>query len=254
MGACPIELTLIFLSFSFFYFLFSFLSFFSSFFALFFPFTPKIHSVFSSPLQGTTRTFLQRLPWLVFYRFAPQPPLSGLDVLADHQDCATSTLARQRRVCFVPLYTATFLPATVLMLSFSTLRACTQRFLLKLAFFRQSIIPAGRTSQKRLGQKLQIDIFPSPHHQTIPPLPLTSGPWPHHVLYWLGTGWWCLGLARASLSNLSKSLPTAHASAATQRLSVCVSWPFMWVFLWFFAPFRSWTSYDNGFYISLAHF
>ena len=25
-------------------------------------------------------------------------------------------------------------------------------------------------------------------------------------------------------------------------------------FLWFFAPFRSWASYDNGLYISLAHF
>ena len=57
--------------------------------------------------------------------------------------------------------------------------------------------------------------FPSPHHQTIPPLPLISGPWPHHVLYWLGTGWWCLGVACASLSNLSKSLPATHASAAT---------------------------------------
>ena len=140
------------------------------------------------------------------------------------------------------------------MLSLSTLRACTQRFPLKLASFGWSIIPAGRTSQKKLGQEPQIDLFPSPHHQTIPPLPLTSGSWPHHVLYWMGTGWWCLGLVRASLSNLSKSLPAAYASAATWRLSVCVSWPFMWVFLWFFAPFKSWASYDSGLYISLAHF
>ena len=65
---------------------------------------------------------------------------------------------------------------------------------------------------------------------------------------------WHLGLARASLLNLSKSLPAAHVSAATWRLSVCVSWPFMRAFLWFFAPFRSWASYDNGLYISLAHF
>ena len=88
---------------------------------------------------------------------------------------------------------------------------------------------------------------PKPH----PPLPLTSGPWPRHVLYWLGTGWWRLGLARASLSNLSKSLPAAHVSAATWRFSV---WPFMRAFFWSFAPFRSWVSYDNGLYISLAHF
>ena len=58
----------------------------------------------------------------------------------------------------------------------------------------------------------------------------------------------------ASLSNLSKSLPAAHVSAATWRLSVCVSWPFMRAFFWFFAPFKSWASYDNGLYISLAHF
>ena len=41
--------------------------------------------------------------------------------------------------------------------------------------------------------------------------------------------------------------------AATWRLSVCVSWPFMRVFFWSFAPIRSWTSYDDGLYISLAH-
>ena len=85
-------------------------------------------------------------------------------------------------------------------------------------------------------------------------MPFTSGPWPHHVLYWLGTGWWCLGLARASLSNLFKSLPAAHVSATTWRFYVCVSWPFMRAFFWFFAPIRSWASYDNGLYISSAHF
>ena len=78
---------------------------------------------------------------------------------------------------------------------------------------------------KRFEQRPKIDPFPSPHHQTTPPLPLTSSPWPHHVLYWLGTGWWCLGLARASLLNLSKRLPAAHASAVTWRLSFCVSGP-----------------------------
>ena len=140
------------------------------------------------------------------------------------------------------------------MLSLSTLKACTQRFPLKLASFGWPIILTGRTSQKGLGRNHKIDLFPSPHHQTIPPLPLTSGPWPHHVLYWLGTGWWCLGLARASLSDLSKSLLAAHASAVTWRLFVCISWPFMWAFLWFLAPFRSWASYDDEPYISLAHF
>ena len=109
----------------------------------------------------------------------------------------------------------------------------------------------GLSSQQDVHPK--IDLFPSPHHQTIPPLPLTSGPWPHHVLYWLGTGWWCLGLAHASLSDMSKSLPAAHAFAVIWRLSICVFWPFMWAFLWFPAPFRSWALYDDGPCISLAH-
>ena len=73
--------------------------------------------------------------------------------------------------------------------------------------------PSRTYLPKGLRQEPQIDLFLSPHHQTIPPLPLTSGPWPHHVLYWLGTGWWCLGLARASLSDMSKSLPAAHVFA-----------------------------------------
>lgn len=123
----------------------------------------------------------------------------------------------------------------------------------QIAFFWWSIIPAGRTSQKRLEQGPKIDPFPSPHHQTTPPLPLTSGPWPHHVLYWLGTGWWRLGLARASLLNLSKRLPAAHVSAVTWRLSFCVFWPFMWAFFWSFASIRNWASYDDGLYISCAY-
>ena len=124
---------------------------------------------------------------------------------------------------------------------------------LNFASFGWSVIPAGCTSQKGLGKSRKIDLFPSPHHQTIPLLPLTSGPWPHHVLYWLGTGWWCLGLVRAFLSDMSKSLPAAHAFAVIWRLSVCVFCPFMWAFLWFPAPFKSWALFDDGPYISLVH-
>ena len=46
--------------------------------------------------------------------------------------CATPTLAKQRRIYFIPLCVVAFLPATILMPSLSTLRACTQRFPLKL--------------------------------------------------------------------------------------------------------------------------
>ena len=38
----------------------------------------------------------------------------------------------------------------------------------QIASFGWSIIPAGRTSQKRLEQGSKIGLFPSPHHQTTP--------------------------------------------------------------------------------------
>ena len=46
----------------------------------------------------------------------------------------------------------------------------------QIAYFGWSIIPAGRTSQRRFEQGLKIDLFPSPHHQTTPPF--TSYLWP----------------------------------------------------------------------------
>ena len=173
----------------------------------------------------------------------------------------TKPLPRQRRIHFVhsvhrglilSLRAAAF-PATMLNFLSPHTQSMHSTFPSQIASFRWSIIPAGRTSQKRLEQGPKIDPFPSPHHQTTPPLPLTSGPWPHHVLYWLGTGWWRLGLARASLLNLSKRLPAAHVSAVTWRLSFCVFWPFMWAFFWFFASIRNWASYDDGLYISCAY-
>ena len=40
---------------------------------------------------------------------------------------------------------------------------------LNLTSFGWSVIPAGRTSQNSLSRSREIGIFPSPHHQTIPP-------------------------------------------------------------------------------------
>ena len=107
------------------------------------------------------------------------------------------TPARQRRIHFVFLCAAdSFCPSARRGLSchnVNFLSPHTQSMhstvLSQILSFVWSIIPAGRTSPKRFEQGRMIDPFPSPHHQTTPPLPLTSGPWPHHVLYWLGTGW-----------------------------------------------------------------
>ena len=67
--------------------------------------------------------------------------------------CATQTFARQRRTCFVPLCVVAF-PTTMLIPSLLTLRACTQRFPLKLPLLgglssQQDVPPERDLSKSR---------------------------------------------------------------------------------------------------------
>ena len=65
----------------------------------------------------------------------------------------------------------------------------------QIASFGWSIIPAGRTSQKRLGQEPEIDLFSSPYHQTTPPLyllPLAHGPTMSYIGWVQAGGTWAL--------------------------------------------------------------
>ena len=124
------EIAPVFLSFPFFSFYFlSYLFSFGSCSVSFFP--PKMCSVFYLPLTGhgkglfiapAVASVLQSCPLTAFV-------WSGCTC---RPYCATPTLARQRRTCFVPLCVVAFLSATILIPSLSTLRACTQRFPLKL--------------------------------------------------------------------------------------------------------------------------
>ena len=127
----PIELTLFFFFISFLFFSVFFLIFFLFFFLCFFFSLRKIYSVLRSPPTGhgkglfiapAVASVLRSYPLTAFVWFG----------CTCRPHCATPTLARQRRTCFIPLYVVAFLPATTLMPSLSTLRACTQRFPLKL--------------------------------------------------------------------------------------------------------------------------
>ena len=65
----------------------------------------------------------------------------------------------------------------------------------QIASFGWSIIPAGRTSQKRLEQGPKIDLFPSSHHRTTPPLyllPLAHGPTMSYIGWVQAGGAWAL--------------------------------------------------------------
>ena len=134
----PTELTL------FFFFLVSFL-FFSVFFLIFFSFSScsiffffslrKIYPVFlrsSSPSTGHGKGLFIAPAVASVLRSYPLTAFvwSGCTC---RPHCTTPTLAKQRRTCFIPLYVVAFLPATTLMPSLSILRACTQRFPLKLS-------------------------------------------------------------------------------------------------------------------------
>ena len=59
----------------------------------------------------------------------------------------------------------------------------------------------------------------------------------HHFLYWLGTSWWCLGLALASLLCMSKTcllLMHLQWSRGSSAHSAALLWLFMaWTILWF---------------------
>ena len=128
------EIAPVFLSFPFFFFYFlSYLFSFGSCSVAFFH--SEMCSVFDpSPfflLQGTARAFFIEPAVASVLRSCPLTAFvwSGCTYQPHY---ATPTLARQRQTCFIPLYVVVFLPATTLMPSLSTLRACTQRFPLKL--------------------------------------------------------------------------------------------------------------------------
>ena len=70
------------------------------------------------------------------------------------------------------------------------------------------------------------------HLPTTKPCPLTSDPWPHCILYWLGTNWWGLGFVRASLPCASK---ICLLLMRLPRLVCIVCCPFLTIF-WFLFP------------------
>ena len=170
-------------------FLLYFLSylFFFSFYSVFL-FTPWM-LYFSIPFSGHSKS-----PFIVpaVTNVLPLCPLTAFvwsgrtcrpPSLCDIHPCQTkASLFRSSVYC-----STSFLPRYKYFLSLS-LKACTQRFPPQTCLFWVVCHPSRTYLPKGLGQEPQNRSFPLSHHQTIPYLPLTFGTWPHHVLYWLGTG------------------------------------------------------------------
>ena len=147
----PIELTLIFFLVSFLFFSVFFLIFFLFFLLYFFFSLRKIYSVFSILLSTGHGKGLFIAPAMAsVLRSCPLTAFVWFGCTC-RPHYATPTLARHRRTCFIPLYVVAFLPATILILSLSTLRACTQRFPLKLP------ILGGLSSQQDVPPKRGLD-------------------------------------------------------------------------------------------------
>ena len=139
-----------------------------------------------------------------FYYFGPQQPLFSLGVFADHywSVCVPFPIARQKKtILFVCLPWHPFLLWSECFLSpylsWHALSGSNSALLLL----------GGMSSQQDTFPKIaragtsNIGLSPLP---TAKPCPLTSDPWPHRVLYWLGTDCWGLGLACTFLPCISK--------------------------------------------------
>ena len=93
-------------------------------------------------------------------------------------------------------------------------------------------------------------------------MPSYLWPWPHSGLYWLGTGWWYLGLTHASLLCMSKIclllMRSLWSGGLFAQSAVC-PWLFMaWAVFWFpillwLAPLRGWALFDGGLCLLTAY-
>ena len=153
--------------------------------------------------------------------------MSSLGVLADHllvcqllshHHLHVLAVPLDKESYFVCLFAMTFLSAMMWVLSFSLpiphgmhLVVPTHSYL-----FGWYVILVGHFSLKEPEQELQNRFSPFP---TARPCLLTSNSWLHHLLYWLGTGWWCLSPTRASLPCISKICPLLTRSSWSGGLS-----------------------------------
>ena len=131
--------------------------------------------------------------------------MSGLGVLADHHClvCVSSSHRQTRKsILFASLPWHHFLLRPGLFLSPYASWHAPNGFNSACLFWVVNH-PSRTPPRKSLSQNHKNRISPSPHHQTMPSSPLN--PRSHHALYWLGTGWWCLGLVCVFIPYVSKT-------------------------------------------------
>ena len=142
--------------------------------------------------------------------------MSSLGVLADHHRLV-SCLAITTYLCwlrhspspdkkdyFVCLLTLAFLSTTVWVFSLAIPHGMHFVVSTHPCFFWVICHPNRTLPLKESKQKPQNRLSLFPTARPYPLLPLTHDP---PFLYWLGTGWWCLGFAHTPLLRTSKACP-----------------------------------------------
>ena len=112
------------------------------------------------------------------------------------------SLLPDKKGCFVCLFTVAFLSTTVWVFSLTIPHGILQVVLTHPSFFWMICHPSRTSPPKESERELQNRLSFIPIARPYFLLPLTYDP---SLLYWLGTGWWCLCLARAPLPCMSKA-------------------------------------------------
>ena len=140
--------------------------------------------------------------------------MSGLGVLTSHHwfvNCPTTTTylcwlrhspSMDKEDYFVCLFIVVFLSTIVWVFSFSIPHGMHLVVSTHLYFFQVVSHPSRTLPPKEFEREPQNRLSFLPTAKPYPLLPLTHD---SPILYWLGIGWWCLGLARAPVLFMSKA-------------------------------------------------
>ena len=240
MGVCPIEPTLVFLSFLFFSFIFCFflIFFFSSCSVFFFFYSPK-YALFSIPLyRARQRPFYSACRDHGFTIL----PLNRLCLvwayLPTTRGVCHSPLPDRGRFQFSPCRSTSFLPRYKCFLSLLSEHAPTVPPQTCLFWV---VCHPSRTYLPKEAWAGAVNRFfplpPPPNHT-----PFTSYLWPMAPPCPILAGYRLVvpgPCACFPFKFVQESACCSCVCRDLETLRLHFSWPFMWAFLWFFAPFRS---------------
>ena len=111
--------------------------------------------------------------------------------------------------------------------------------------------PSRTPPRKSLSRNLKNRSFPSPHHQTLPSKSLTPSLTMLYIGWVQAGGAWALCVPSFHMCPKLACCPFICRGLEARHLCSLTS---LWAAFRFSSPFRSWTLFDDGPYISLTYF